>query len=250
MFARLVLALALSLAALPLRAEGVLVFAASSLKTALDRVAEGFAEATGHRATISYAGSSKLARQIEHGAPANVFLSANTAWMDVLADKGRLVPGTRRDLLGNRLVLIAAQPGAMSLSDLPKALGDGGHLAMALVEAVPVGIYGKAALESLGLWPAVASRVAQADNARAALALVATGAAPFGVVYATDAEAEPRVSVVATFPATSHPPIIYPVAAITGRESEAATAFLDWLTAPQAQEAFTAEGFSVIERAE
>jgi len=167
--------------------------------------------------------------------------------VDVLDADGLLAPGTRRDLLGNRLVLIA--PGAdaapVALEDLSAALGEGGHLAMALVDAVPAGIYGKAALAHLGLWDAVAPRVAQADNVRAALALVATGEAPLGIVYATDANAEPRVSVVARFPEDSHPPITYPVAAIAGHDDDATRAFLGWLGSAQAQAVFVDEGFTL-----
>jgi len=248
MLSRLTLFLAaLLLAAVPARAGDVVVFAASSLKTALDRVAEGFTAAAGHNVTISYAGSSQLARQIQLGAPANVYLSANTDWVGVLEADGLLAPGTRRDLLGNRLVLIA--PGAnappVPLDALEDALGEVGHLAMALVEAVPAGIYGKAALTHLGLWDAVAPRVAQADNVRAALALVATGEAPLGIVYATDANAESRVSVVARFPEDSHPPITYPVAAIAGYDDDATRAYLGWLGSAQAQAVFIDEGFTL-----
>ena len=231
----------------PARADDVVVFAAASLKTALDEVAAGFTAATGHSIAASYAGSSGLARQIQLGAPADVFISANVAWMDALDAAGRLAPGTRRDLLGNRLVLIAHEAGAEAI-DLfdPDALSNRlaqGYLAMALVEAVPAGIYGKAALTNLGLWPAVAGQVAQSDNVRAALALVATGAAPLGVVYASDALAEPRVHVVATFPEDTHPPITYPVAAIEGRDSAAARAFLAHLRSPGARAVFEAHGF-------
>lgn len=235
-------------AAVPACAEDVLVFAASSLKTALDEVSEGFAEATPHRAVISYAGSSQLARQISLGAPADIFLSANTAWMDALDAEGRLAPGTRTDLLGNALVLVARDADAppLDLAD-PNALSSrlgGGRLAMALVDAVPAGIYGKAALTSLGLWDALAPRVAQADNVRAALALVAAGAAPLGVVYASDARAEPRVHVVAAFPDDTHPPIVFPVAVLAGHDGPAARAFLAHLQSPEARAIFEAQGFT------
>lgn len=243
--ARLVL-LALVLAS-PARAEDVLVFAAASLQTALDAVARGFEAETGDRAVISYAGSSQLARQITLGAPANVYFSANSAWMDRLGAEGRLASGTRVDLLGNQLVLVAHGAGALPVQlnapALAARLGDG-HLAMALVEAVPAGIYGKAALSSLGLWQALGPRVAEADNVRAALALVAIGAAPLGIVYASDAVAEARVSVVARFPEDSHPPIVYPAALIAGHDTPPARAFLAFLQTPDARAAFTAQGFS------
>jgi len=237
----------IALMATPVRAEDVVVFAASSLKTALDEIAAEFTAATGHKVAVSYAGSSQLARQILLGAPADVFLSANTTWMDALEAEGRLARGTRADLLGNRLVLIAFDPGAQDI-DLgdPDALSARlgvGHLAMALVDAVPAGIYGRAALTELGLWAGVAPQVAQSDNARAALALVATGAAPLGVVYRSDAIAEPRVHVVATFPEASHPPIVYPVAAVAERDRETTRALLDHLRTPASRAVFEAQGF-------
>lgn len=241
------LAATLVLLAAPLRAETVTVFAAASLANAMAEIETGFEAATGTDVVVSLAGSSALARQIQQGAPADVFLSANTDWMDVLDEAGLLTPGTRRDLLGNALVLIAPGPDAPPLEigpDLAARLGDG-RLAMALVAAVPAGIYGKAALEHYGLWEALSPQVAQADNVRAALALVATGEAPLGIVYATDAVAEDRVSVVARFPADSHPPIVYPVAGIGGQDSPARHAFLAYLTGPEARAAFVRQGFTV-----
>lgn len=226
-------------------AESPTVFAAASLKTALDQVAQSWQDAGHDPVVISYAGSSALARQIEAGAPADLFLSASVAWMDTVEGAGVVVPGTRRDLLGNTLVLIGAEDGAVDLADLPATLGEQ-HLAMALVDSVPAGQYGKAALTYLGLWDALAPHVAQADNVRAALALVATGEAPFGVVYATDAAAEPRVHLAATFPAESHPPIIYPAAQLsTGTASEDAAAFLAYLGGAEAAQIFQAQGFSM-----
>lgn len=228
------------------RAGEATVFAAASLKTALDQVAQDFRQDTGHKITISYGGSSVLARQIELGAPADLYLSANTAWMDYLQDAGHIDAASRVDLLGNRLALIVHGEAAVMLAvtpELPLAnmLGDG-RLAMALVDAVPAGIYGKAAFEHLGLWDAVAPRVAQTDNVRAALALVATGAAPMGVVYATDAAADPRVTAMSLFPEDSHPPIVYP-AALTASGNETATAFLDYLSSDPASKRFTQNGF-------
>ena len=225
------------------------VFAAASMKTAMDEVEAGWEAATGHELTVSYAGSSALARQIERGAPADVFISANPGWMDHLEAVGRIDPGTRFDLLGNRIVLIAhgQDAGGVSLSaefDLAAHLGEN-RLAMALVEAVPAGIYGKAALESLGLWDAVAPKVAQADNVRAALALVATGEAPLGIVYATDARAEDGVSIIASFPADAHPPIVYPAAAVTGADAAPAADFLRYLRGDLARAAFERQGFAL-----
>ena len=246
--------LALGLGSAPARAEDapVTVFAAASLKTALDRIVADWAakpdaapDAVPVR--VSYAGSSALARQILQGAPADIFISANADWMDRVEAEGLLVPGSRADLLGNTLVLIAHDPDAAPVkitADLPLAqmLGED-RLAMALVEAVPAGIYGRAALTALGLWDSVAARVAQADNVRAALALVSRGEAPYGITYATDAHAAgDAVQVLGAFPPDSHPPIIYPAAAL--RDRPEAAAFLDWLRGPQAQAIFADEGFT------
>lgn len=246
--ARLGMGLALLVPAVASAAE-VSVFAAASLKTAMDEITAGFAAETGDRATVTYAGSSVLARQIGQGAPADVFISANAAWMDLLEAADAIDPGSRFDLVTNRIVLIAHGTQAQQIEvgpglDLPKMLGEG-RLAMALVEAVPAGIYGKAALQSLGLWADVAPLVAQTDNARAALALVALGAAPLGIVYATDAAADPRVTAVGTFPADSHPHIIYPAAAVAGRETPAAARFLAYLRGPKARTALERQGFAM-----
>lgn len=244
----LVLALQLPVAA---GADTVTVFAAASLATALGDVEAGFEAATDHDLVVSLAGSSALARQIQQGAPADVFISANTDWMDVLEAEGLLTPGTRADLLRNSLVLIAHGTEAAPVDlepglDLPGLLGDG-RLAMALVDAVPAGIYGKAALETFGLWEGVAAQVAQSDNVRAALALVAVGEAPFGIVYATDARAEDRVSVVGAFPPDSHPPIVYPVAGLAGREGDGTAAFLAYLRGAAARAAFERQGFAMVD---
>jgi molybdate transport system substrate-binding protein len=232
-------------------AEQVTVFAAASLTNAMAEIEDRFEAATGHDLVVSLAGSSALARQIQQGAPADVFVSANAAWMDALEADGLIEPGTRSDLLGNRLVLIAHGTEAPPVildgeTDFPALLA-GGRLAMALVEAVPAGIYGKAALESLGQWAAVAPQVAQTDNVRAALALVSAGEAPYGIVYASDAVADAGVTVVGTFPADSHPPIVYPVAAITGQLDPAAATFLTFLHDPLARAAFERQGFEVLE---
>jgi molybdate transport system substrate-binding protein len=201
---------------------------------------------------VSYAGTPQLAQQIQEGAPADLFVSASVAWMDALEDEGLLVEGSRRDLLGNTLVLVGhgdvppveVGPGL----DLPALLGDG-KLAMALVDSVPAGQYGREALESLGLWAAVEPRVAQAENVRAALALVAAGEAPYGIVYGSDAiaddGADDRVTVVGTFPADSHAPIVYPAALLT--ESDPAAAFLDHLESPEAGAVWLSQGFAPLD---
>lgn len=255
------LALLLGLATLPqallparLSAETVTVFAAASLKTALDAVAAGWEAETGDEVLISYAGSPQLAAQIQAGAPADVFVSAAPAWMDVLEDDGLIRPGTRVDLLGNTLVLVAhgeAAPVALGPGlDLAGLLG-GGRLSMALVDSVPAGQYGRAALEALGAWEAVEPLVAQSENVRAALALVASGEAPYGVVYGSDAvaarEAGDDVTVVGAFPASSHPPIIYPAALVAGGDGPGAAAFLDHLSSDAARAVFEAQGFSVLD---
>lgn len=250
---RAVLALLTALApgTAPMRADAgdVLVFAASSLSTALDRVAAAWTAATGHVAILSYAGSSALARQIQDGAPADIFISASSDWMDALAASGDLRHGTRRDILGNRLVLIAhgrdVAPVTIDRSlNLPDMLGDG-RLSMALVDAVPAGIYGRAALASFGLWDDVAPLVAQSDNVRAALAFVAQGEAPLGIVYATDAAASDNVTIIATFPDGSHAPIRYPAALTAHSDSPAAAAFLDFLTSDPARAIWQDFGFRV-----
>lgn len=223
----------------------VTVFAAASLKTALDRIAADWTAQTGTPVTLSYGGTPALAKQIAEGAPADMFLSASTAWMDDLEAKALIQSATRRDLLGNRLILVAhgsATPVSIDASlDLPGLL-DGGKLSMALVDAVPAGQYGKEALQSLGLWAQVEASVVQSENVRAALQLVALGEAPLGIAYASDAMAEPRVTVVGTFPAESHSPIVYP-AALTVTAGGEAAAFLDHLAGPSAMAVFQANGF-------
>jgi len=246
-----VLALAIgSLAPSVASAERIMVFAAASTTNAMAEVEDRFEAATGHDVTVSLAGSSALARQIQQGAPADIFISANPVWMDRLEADGLVEAGTRFDLLTGSIVLIAAGPDAAPVEigpgmDLAGLLGDG-RLAMALVDAVPAGTYGKAALQSLGLWESVEAQVAQADNVRAALAFVATGEAPFGIVYATDAVAEDRVTVVGTFPAETHPPVVYPAAALAESGNPLNPGFLAYLRGPEAREAFARQGFVVV----
>lgn len=247
---RLAFALALLPAApLHVAAAGaeVTVFAASSLTDALGRVADAWTDATGHRVVLSFAGSSALARQIQQGAPADLFISASQDWMDEVAATGDLRDGTRRDILANSLVLIAhgrdAPPVTLdSALDLAGLLGEG-RLSMALVDAVPAGIYGKAALDHLGLWDSVAQKVAQSDNVRAALAFVARNEAPLGIVYATDAAVEDDVSIIATFPPDSHARITYPAAITAQSQSPVAQDFLDYLSSDAARAIWQGFGF-------
>ncbi len=233
----------------PASAARITVFAAASLKNALGEIARDWKADSGNEAAISFAGSSLLARQIIAGAPADLYISADIKWMDAVARAGRIAPQSRVDLLGNSLVLIAPRASAAPVHvakgfDLLGKLGSG-RLAMALYDSVPAGIYGREALTALGVWTVLKGHVAQADNVRAALALVATGEAPYGIVYATDAAAEPRVSVVGTFPADSHPPIIYPAALMKGA-SPAARAFMAYLEGPRARAVFERDGFRVL----
>lgn len=230
-------------------ADPIVVFAAASLKGALDGAVALYEADGGAPVTISYAGSSALAKQIESGAPADVFISADLDWMKYLAEKTLVRPETERRLLGNRIVLIAPKDGAK-----PVEIGPGFPLAAALGDqrlvlcdlAVPCGKYGKAALESLGVWCSVEGRIAFAENVRAALAFVSRGEAPYGIVYATDAAADPAVAVVGTFPEDSHPPIVYPVAVTAESNNPAAAAFVDFLATPKAGAVFETAGFTML----
>ncbi|WP_291141231.1 molybdate ABC transporter substrate-binding protein [Dokdonella sp.] len=230
------------------RAAELLVFAAASLKPALDTIiAQPQAHAIG-QIEVSYAASSQLARQIEHGAPAALFISADEDWMNHVEATGRIVAGTRRNLLGNALVLIGPAQGNVQLRieqgfDLAGALGGDGRLAIATPDSVPAGKYSKAALISLGVWDSVASRLAPAAHVRAALRFVASAETPLGIVYRSDAVSEPRVRVVDTFPQSSHAPIIYPIAAIQGDDVESARHLLDLLESAQAGAVFQRCGF-------
>ena len=232
-------------------ADEIVVFAAASLKTALDEIARAWEKETGHKARISLAGSSKLARQIQQGAPADLFVSANLKWMDVLERERLIDAASRRNLLRNRIVLIAHGDPAPVIDikpgfDLAARLKDR-RIAMAMVDAVPAGIYGKAALTALGVWDAIAPKVAQVDNVRAALVLVARGETPLGIVYATDAAASDHVTVAGTFPADSHPPVVYPAAITTESKGKAAARqFLAFLSSDSARATFTRLGFAVL----
>ncbi|HEX3864006.1 MAG TPA: molybdate ABC transporter substrate-binding protein [Stellaceae bacterium] len=227
------------------------VFAAASLKNALDAVVAKWKTEGGSDATISYAASSTLAKQIEGGAPANMFISADLDWMDYLQKHDLIDVGSRLNLLGNNLVLIAPATSAKPISitqnfPLATVLGDG-KLAMADPASVPAGKYGKAALTKLGVWASVEGKVAAAENVRAALLLVSRGEAPLGVVYQTDAAVEPGVKIVGTFPADSHPPIIYPMALIKNA-NPAAAKLAAFLQTPAAKTIFEAQGFSVLDK--
>lgn len=241
------LALALCLLLPAAWAEDFTVFAAASLKEALDAQAKAFEAKTRHKAAISYAASNALAKQIEAGAPAALFISADTDWIDYVEQKRLTVPGSRVDLLRNELVLIAPATSAPSLKIAPgfglaAAIGSG-RIAMANPDAVPAGKYGKAALTALGVWDTVAPKVAAAENVRAALALVSRGEAPFGIVYRTDAMADKGVRIVDTFPAGTHPPIVYPLVMLKTAKAGAAQEFATWLAAPEARSTWERYGF-------
>ncbi|MDE2052508.1 MAG: molybdate ABC transporter substrate-binding protein [Gammaproteobacteria bacterium] len=245
-----VMAAVLSLSAAGARAAdapgGVLVFAAASLANVLADLDGAFTAQTGIRVTSSLAASSTLAKQIEAGAPADVYFSADIQWMDYLQERGLLRAGSRHDLLGNSLVLIAPASSRLQVSigpgfDLLRLLG-GGRLAVADPDSVPAGIYAHAALQKLGVWSTVLPRLVRAENVRAALEYVARGDAPLGIVYRTDALVEKRVRIVGVFPADSHPPIVYPVA-LTQRASAASARYLAFITGPDAQPIFRKWGF-------
>jgi molybdate transport system substrate-binding protein len=244
------LALIYAGAAPPARAEGpdVLVFAAASLKTALDEINAQWHERTGKRTAISYAASSALAKQIEQGAPADLFISADEDWMDYLAERKLIRLETRSDLVGNRLVLISSKGTDLQVNIAPgfpllSLLGQG-RLAMANTEAVPAGKYGRAALEALGVWESVKGRIAQAENVRAALLMVSRGEAPLGIVYESDAVSDPNVARLGTFPENTHPRIAYPIAVTAGSTKPAAYAFVDMLKTPEARAIFEKQGFT------
>ena len=235
----------------PATAQDLLLFGAASLQDAVNAVIEEYQTQGGGQVSASYASSSTLARQIEQGAPADIYISANPEWMDYLEQRGLLRDGSRRDLLSNGLVLVAPLGSDTTIEiapgfDLAGALGDG-RLAMGDPDHVPAGIYGQAALESLGVWDAVAPHVARADNVRAALALVARGEAPLGVVYRSDALADADVKVVGAFPQDSHPPIIYPIAIVAGSEHPEAPALLELLQSEAAAGIFERFGFTIID---
>jgi molybdate transport system substrate-binding protein len=224
-------------------------FAAASLKEAMDEQAKSFEASTGNKVIVSYGASNTLAKQIEAGAPADVFISADLDWMDYLDQRRALVANTRFDLLRNTLVLIAPAASASMLKIGPNfalaaALGSE-KLAMANPDSVPAGKYGKSALEQLRVWASVEKQVARAENVRAALALVSRGEAPFGIVYRTDALADKGVRIVDTFPPDSHPPIIYPAAIVATSKSTAARPLLEYLRSAPARSVWEKYGFGL-----
>jgi molybdate transport system substrate-binding protein len=253
LFAALGACLALA-APIPARAEAqsVTVFAAASLKTALDDIAAQWRKDTGKTARISYAASGPLAKQIEAGAPADIFISADVAWMDYAAQRKLIKPETRGNLLGNALVLVApsnskARPMEINAqTDILGLLGKDGRLAMGQPKSVPAGAYAEQALTSLGLWDKVKDRIAQTESVRATLIFVARGEAPAGIVYRTDAHAEPKVKVLGTFPESSHAPIVYPIAIIAASANPDAKVFYDYLATPAASAIFKRESFDVL----
>jgi len=237
--------------ALPTQAQfhDVLVFAAASLKEALDEANAIFLFENGSGVRVSYGASSALAKQIENGTPADVFISADLDWMDYVAERKLIKPDTREKFLGNRLVLVANANSKILLTigpnfPLAQALGDG-RIAMADPASVPAGKYGKAALEKLGVWGSVAGRIAPAQDVRAALVLVSRGEAPLGIVYQTDAAADKNIKIIGTFPESSHPPIVYPLAILTGSTNGVAPVYVQYLLSPKAEPFFEKRGFTV-----
>ncbi|WP_321379473.1 molybdate ABC transporter substrate-binding protein [Rhizobium sp.] len=231
-------------------ADSVTVFAAASLKETLGTIAGNFTKDTGKQVKLSFAASSVLAKQIDEGAPADVFISADLSWMDHLDKGGLLVDGSRVNLLGNRIVLVEAASSTVTTRikpgfDLAGLLGRE-RLAMGNVDSVPAGLYGKAALTTLGIWDSVKDKVAQADNVRAALLLVSRQEAPFGIVYETDAKVEPGVKIVDRFPEDSHPAIVYPAALVKASKNPDAKAFLTYLQSGKSAQVFTDAGFTVL----
>lgn len=238
-------------------ADHVTAFAAASLANVLEEIAGYFEEKGMGRVTLSFAASSTLAWQIDNGAPCDLFISANETWMDWLAGRGRIEPGSRSDVARNRLALIAPSPphgngdliidlasGAVSAAAMIHALGDG-RLAMGDPDYVPAGIYGKAALSALGLWQDLSGRIAPMSDVRAALAFVERGEVPMGIVYATDVKISRGTRVVAIFPQSSHPPVIYSAALVKGRASAAARRFKDFLASSPARSVFIRSGFVI-----
>ncbi len=256
MLARLIAAfcllIPLALAPQPAAAQGTLtVFAAASMRNALDGVNKAFAKATGVKVTASYAASSALAKQLAQRAPADVYVSANIKWMDYLQKQKLIVDATRVNLLGNSLVLIAPKASKLDHVTIKKGfdvakLAGAGRIAVADTKAVPAGLYAKAALKSLGAWKAAEPKLAQAENVRATLAYVARGETPLGIVYSTDAKVEPKVKVIGVFPEDSHPPIKYPVAAMKGAKSKSVTQYLQFLRTPAAKAIFEQYGFTFL----
>ncbi len=232
--------------------DTVTVFAAASTTNAVNDIGKVFADKGLGKIVPSYASSSTLAKQVENGAPANVFISADEPWVNYLEERKLIEPGTRFDLLGNKLVLIAPAGSTVNKVEIgpkfdPAKLLGSGKLATGDPDHVPVGKYAKAALEKLGAWGSIESKLARAADVRGALTLVERGEAPLGIVYSTDAAITPKVKVVGAFPPDSHPKIVYPVALVAGKATPAARKFLEFLKAPEAKAIFKKYGFTVIE---
>ena len=246
---RITLAIWLSSIAAVACAADITVFAAASLKESLDENVRTFAAKSGRQVRVSYAASNALARQIENGAPADLFLSADEEWMDYVAQRNLLAQGTRRDLVVNTLVLVAPADRTLSLRIAPNfplaAALKGGRLALANPDTVPIGKYAKAALTSLGVWSEVEKTLTRSENVRASLVLVARGETPLGIVYATDAKAEPKVKVLDSFAASLHPPVVYPGAVVAGRLNPATLALIDYLGGPEARAVWIKYGFGI-----
>jgi molybdate transport system substrate-binding protein len=228
------------------------VFAAASMKNALDDTNAAFTKATGTKVVASYAASSALAKQIESGAPADVFVSADLQWMDYVAQKNLIKPDSRVNLLGNKLVLIAPLDSKLDKVTIGQGfdiakLADNGRIAVADVKAVPAGLYAKAALEKLGGWAAAEPKLAMAENVRATLSFVARGETPVGIVYETDAKVEPKVKIIGVFPDGSHPPVIYPVAATASAKADSGK-YLNFLRGNEAKAIFEKYGFSFLNK--
>jgi molybdate transport system substrate-binding protein len=244
-----ILSASASLSSATAEETSIIVFAATSLKNSLDEISSAWTLKFGAQIKISYAASNALAKQIEEGAPADLFISADLDWMNYLEDKNLVETGARINLLGNSIVLIASKDwnrdNIRIVPNFPlvELLGDG-RLALANVASVPAGKYAKAALEKLGVWSSVSNRLAEAENVRAALAFVARGEAPLGIGYITDAMTEPSLKIIGTFPPDSHPPIVYPAAIIVGSKNPRAREFLRYLSGSEAKLIFEKNGFS------
>ena len=244
------LAFAAVIAPPPAAAEDVLVFAAASLKNALDDASASYQQHGGAKINVSYAASSALAKQIESGAPADIFISADLDWMNDVQQHGGIQAPTRANFLGNVLVMVEPADSSAQIEIKPgfalaAALGDG-RLAMADPDAVPAGKYGKAALQKLGVWDSVENKVARAEDVRAALLFVSRKEAPFGIVYQTDAAADKGVKIAAVFPQDTYPPIIYPIALTANSKNPDAAKFLAFLRSDTAKSFFEKQGFAVL----
>jgi molybdate transport system substrate-binding protein len=243
-----ILAVVLSLGASTAKAEPINVFAAASMKTALDKIDAAWTSKSGKQVVATYGSTATLAKQIKQAAPADIFISADLSWMDELASAGLIKTESRKNIISNTLVIVEAAGANFdsNLASLAETLGDE-KIALGDIKSVPAGKYAKAALDSLNLWPAIEPHVVMQDNVRSALALVANGEAKLGIVYGSDATAEPKVKVLATFPESSHPKIIYPAAIVATSTNIDNQTYLDFLTSSEAQSIFQQNGFKLLE---